>query len=529
MNADHNKIRGGSAVEKIPSIASNSILLNIQMLADPMGENGWEYAAHLADRSPCLRSCQLYWGQQDLNENVLYLVPEDQAERFPANRFSYITTGDLCGNAPHIRNVGVPFGQVFNLVLTTFQRYYDFESKLGDIMAGDGSLTELSRMASDFFHNPVYIHDDMFSVLAISHREEGMLQFEYDEKTNRIHIPLWLINEYKFDDSYIHTLQRRHAGIWEKQQYPEGVRSLYVNLWDGPRYCGRLLIDEISSALQPGQYYAAEYLANHVMALLRKLEHHHYRNYDFEELLIALLSGKKVDRRSLRTMLSILDWTDKDQYLCLMLQNQDRNNSVRVDSALNSLLSSLLPGSVTFRHQQCLCIIVNITNSGQEPAQIRQCLAPHIRDSVMYGGISNPVDGICAIDKGFAQADIALNYIAQEDSSEWMVSFSACAMPYIRRRACSELPGQVLAHPVLLKLQNYDREFGTQYYETLRVFLTFERNIPQVSQQLIIHRTTLTYRLGKIQELTKLNLDDPSLRLHLLLSFYLLDQTSRDL
>lgn len=516
-------------MSKPTDIVPNAVLLNIQMIADAMGEQAWDYTTHKAEEIPHLRSCQLFCGQQDLKENVIYAVPEDLGECFPADRFSYITTGNLYGNAPHIRNIAAPFGSVFNLVLGAFQKYYDFESGLGSIVAAEGSLTELSRMASDFFHNPVYIHDDMFSVLAISHREKGMLQFEYNEKTNTIHIPLWLINEYKFDESYIRTLQCRQASLWEKQQYPDGVRSLFVNLWDGQRYCGRLLIDEITSPLQPGQFPAADFLAGYVITLLRQLEHQNYRHRDFEEILIALLSGKKVDQRNLRTMLSIMEWSEKDQYLCLMLQNQDRNNSVRVDSAFNSVLSSLLPGSVVFRHQQCLCIIVNITKSGQEPSVIRQCLAPHIRDSFMYGGISNPVEGIYAIDMGFLQADIALNYITREDNSEWMVSFSSCALSYIRRRACAELPGQVLAHPTLLKLRSYDREFGTQHYETLRVYLTCERNIPLASQQLIIHRTTLSYRLGKIQELTKLNLDDPNLRLHLLLSFYLLDQIAPDL
>ena len=49
-------------------------------------------------------------------------------------------------------------------------------------------------------------------------------------------------------------------------------------------------------------------------------------------------------------------------------------------------------------------------------------------------------------------------------------------------------------------------------------------SIPATAAELIIHRTTLTYRLGKIAELTRLNLDNPDLRLYLLLSFQLLDR-----
>ena len=50
-----------------------------------------------------------------------------------------------------------------------------------------------------------------------------------------------------------------------------------------------------------------------------------------------------------------------------------------------------------------------------------------------------------------------------------------------------------------------------------------ERSIPRTAEALIIHRTTLTYRLGKLEELWNLNLDDSDTRLYLLLSFRMLE------
>ena len=82
----------------------------------------------------------------------------------------------------------------------------------------------------------------------------------------------------------------------------------------------------------------------------------------------------------------------------------------------------------------------------------------------------------------------------------------------------------MVAHPVLHQLLEHDAASGTQYYDTLRTYLECERSIPMTAAALIIHRTTLTYRLGKIQELTRLNLDDPNLRLYLLLSYQLLER-----
>ena len=70
---------------------------------------------------------------------------------------------------------------------------------------------------------------------------------------------------------------------------------------------------------------------------------------------------------------------------------------------------------------------------------------------------------------------------------------------------------------------DYDREKGTPYFETLREYLLQERDIPRTSEALIIHRTTLLYRLKKIQSLIQVNLEDPWQRLQLMLSLWILD------
>ena len=78
--------------------------------------------------------------------------------------------------------------------------------------------------------------------------------------------------------------------------------------------------------------------------------------------------------------------------------------------------------------------------------------------------------------------------------------------------------------PVPRFLRQYDLEHGSQYYATLRAFLQNERSIPKTAAALIIHRTTLLYRLEKIISLTKIDLDDEAARLYLQLSFHLSEE-----
>ena len=502
-----------------------SVKLNLQMIADAMDELWWEYASHLPGETPSLSGCLLYCGQTTLQSDTLYLIPDGSEEGFPADCYCYATTGSLRGEAPHIRNVSSSFAQMLNLVITVFQRYRDFERDLSNVISSGGSLTQLCRVGSEFLRNPLYIHDNLFAVLAESSHVEGMLEFEYNEKSKKMYIPLWLINEFKFDDSYRRTLSLHQASIWGVDQYPHTMRSLFVNLWDGERYLGRMLVNEVGSSLQPGHFRAAEFFAQYVIAWLRGQESVQQNgNHNFEETFIEIMTTGEADERDLQTILGILDWDSTDQFLCLKLQNQNMYNTVRADSVLNSRLASMLSGCVSFPYQQRVCIVMNMTQSKMDAGTLRLKLAPLIRDSCMYAGISNPVKGIRALYHGFMQADIAMDYITNVDSSDWLVTFASCALSYIRQAACTKLSAQMVAHPVLGQLLEHDAAAGTQYYVTLRTFLECERSIPMTASTLIIHRTTLTYRLGRIQELTRLNLDDPNLRLYLLLSYQLLEK-----
>ncbi len=511
-------------MEMLSKNEEKGILLNLQMLLDE-GEEAWgNYCAHRPGEAPSFSCYLIYCGQRSLRSDVLYLVERGQEGDFPADGFSYLTNGTLKGEAPHVRSIGSSFPELVNRVIRVFDRYGEFQRQLAEVVSRGGTLKELCQVGSRFLGNPLYIHDHLFAILAESHHVPGMIDFEYNERTRSMHIPLWLINEFKFDEAYRSTLASRKASIWGTEQYPHNIRSLYVNLWDQGQYLGRLLINEIGTALLPGHFHAAEFFAGYVIRWLRNQDRREMAGSNFEPTFLELITTGRADPRDLKRIMTVLDWKEEDQFLCLKLTNQSPL-SVRSDSALNSRLASMLNGCVTFRQGEALCVIIDLTISRQDAGNLRLQLAPLVRDSLMYAGLSNPVKGLGNLKYGFFQADRALDYITKVDSSDWMVSFSSCALNYIMDSAARGLPDRMTAHPVLADLRNYDEENGTQYYRTLQMYLLQERSIPKTAQALIIHRTTLTYRLNKLLELTRLNLEDANLRLYLMLSYRLLERS----
>ena len=80
-------------------------------------------------------------------------------------------------------------------------------------------------------------------------------------------------------------------------------------------------------------------------------------------------------------------------------------------------------------------------------------------------------------------------------------------------------PAVRLMHPAPEILRDYDQKKKSQLWDTLRVFLRNERRHDKTAETLGIHVNTLKNRLEKIKDLTKVNLEDPDVRLHLMFSF----------
>ena len=62
-------------------------------------------------------------------------------------------------------------------------------------------------------------------------------------------------------------------------------------------------------------------------------------------------------------------------------------------------------------------------------------------------------------------------------------------------------------------LEEFDTDNGTEFVETLRVYLDSFGSVSAAANRLFLHSNTLRHRLSRITEVTGLDLDDPKQRL----------------
>ena len=229
-------------------------------------------------------------------------------------------------------------------------------------------------------------------------------------------------------------------------------------------------------------------------------------------VFLEIMDGGSLDRSNLEFRLQLLGWqADDEKYVYAVALPSGHSGS---QLAYVRKLDQLTQTGCAFVHRDRLLLVYN-SSTGARPA-FEQRLTALLQDSGCTAGRSPIFTDIFALPQHCELACAAAS-AAPPDAAP-LRRFEDAALRY----GLSQLQkhtGSWLCHPALPQLQNYDRENHTELCRTLQVYLESERSYVETAKRLFIHRNSLLYRVQRIEELTGLDLSDPSIRLHLLLSY----------
>ncbi len=147
-------------------------------------------------------------------------------------------------------------------------------------------------------------------------------------------------------------------------------------------------------------------------------------------------------------------------------------------------------------------------------------------------GVSNSFTHINDLSLAFQQAKAALELMMNDQPSygSLFIShrhhalfffedyFSLCALDAIRENELLRLSAQ---RGTVVRIARFDEQHGTDDLRILFVYLKNERDARKTSEELYIHRSTLLYRIKRMQDRFALDLDDYQVRQRLMLEFFL--------
>lgn len=245
-----------------------------------------------------------------------------------------------------------------------------------------------------------------------------------------------------------------------------------------------------------------------------------------EGLLIGSLPQKEIERLEQR-----LDHDTKQPHAVLAFAWDEAESAAsirRLETSINWVLSNHKRSALVYMHgKQHVCIFQALKDA--EDLGTAHELARRILSEVeaeypktrIIGGMSGPAHNLSEWPRVYNEALQAMQ-LSQRLHLSQVVEFNSLGV-YRLLSALENIPTvQSFTEQIIGPLAAYDHEHKGSLVQTVEAYFTHHGNISKTAEALFVHRNTLLYRLDRIQELSRhdLNNADARLAFHLALKLW---------
>ena len=508
---------------------SLNVLLDALSDANPL--------CYTKDKSRTFSGVRMMSGMQDPDTGKLIVCSLSQALDAPGQYQDCIVAAvidtELPKNAASMQNMvlfdtDMGIGQFFVHVQDVFEKYFSWCYEMDQCLIKHRSIQDLLTLSEDIIGNFITISDSAFSLVAYT---QGLTCD--DEITNR------LIEKGYHDQDAIRTFGMNNLmNFWKDAddiyvrktgivtEYPMMSKVIHYNNsyyshvvmlcnnrppTDGLKDLFRILIDHLMTCFE------RQWLANNQMPHI------------YDSLLLELLESSDISPDMVSAKAKNAGLPARGSFVLIKVST-DENAGIMLQRLCNEISSRVPQSRVTLSSDILIALIImSSQNKGiPELMDLLQDIMDRYNSSC---GISDPFTSLLEIKSAGMQAQIALD--AQDCGPIKALSLPGKKVYSRVRSFTSCYPSFIFAenskdknvitnsseYRALEKLQDYDAKRGTNNLKLLYYYLINERKASETAKLMHMHRNNVIYRISKIEEIIKLDLEDPDVRFRLLLCF----------
>ena len=499
-------------------------------------------------KDPCLVRPSLYSPEIKIENYIVYVMDENsmkdlkKSDVFPENCL-ILTAGDnVETKLPYMCIVGGSVMEVFASLQEMFEMYDLWQENLMYSFLEGKSIQTMLSISMPVLQNSLIVAGLDFSILASSYA----IPFQQEQIFGSSESTHSFVTDLKNNELYYKVKDLNGAFYFPKEV--TGLASLCVNIKQNGKTIYRLLMLEDSRPIKKSEGFLLEFLAfliEHILSnnsyypggwynieppivLENMLSHNmvkgfYHSNKALYKIFKSILTDKTADYLQISQKLDVLGWSPNHEYTCFYLEMTELDKRNFTYNPIIYYLSSIFSNCCAFPYNENIVVYVDMTLSQITREEMLECLERFTDENYLNAGVSRTMEGHISLRRQYIQASIALSIGSSKFPKKQVNNFNDVSFYYILKQATKILPGYMVCHEKLLLLRRSDKDKGTEYMKTLRIYLDNQCNVMQTSKQLFIHRSTVLYRLDKIKQILGSDLKDPDEILYLMLSFRLLD------
>ncbi len=480
--------------------------VTISMLAD-MLEN-IDLSSAIIKNHDRISNVRILEGNQTMNKGSLYLIPDTDRNCLlaqTANGSSFALCGDVFSS--------------LNQVLKVLDYYLDWQNKIQKTIEKGCTLAELLNLSYPVIKHPMIILDANEWEIAHSEysKDETVDQDWEDVITGHSSSPEKIT---EFNQNYYHYFSLKKVYKIPGEIFGPGYA---FNIIYNNSFYGLLLIAEPQHLpeISQGELEAMQYLGELITEMIGANSYDIGSYFPDKPLLECLINKDEGSFERLQRSLKIINWQEADPKIMIYAEPV-KGGSLAPKPSRSKPMFNRMDGIVTVEYKTGLIFLCNLRILHDENSA-KNKMSEYLRQIAYYAGASSTFCDLADIYKMVDQA-----YVSFENSSPisgYINFFEYAVVPYLLS-IVKKTDANVLKHPCLDILKNYDGRYGSKLYETFFMYIKNERKVARTMQDLDIPRSTLMNRLQKIEELLDVDLESSEVRLYILLS-YLLENYSK--
>jgi len=421
---------------------------------------------------------------------------------------------EICKTITALLRDEIAYGRKLEQLLLAYEKIEDVQS--------------IANTAYQILGNPIIISDSSFKILAMSQNVDyqGIL-LEVGEPDGAIPKScLALMKQDRIFESY----RENEFLLMEDKNHQWLFYPIYVN---GIR-CGAIGAVAMTAPFTWFDRQLIRRISMLVAMELQKAQEFGVRtDLQYDYLFFDMLQGKNVNGDMLHIRARYLGWTIEEhlQILCLQISPHGKKKDVlRYGERLGEQIRTLFHNCrYSIYQNQIVFLISSNTRESLFTENERYALYTICKNIKVCIGVSNPYGDILQTKTAYEQAQKAMlmgpvffgNEEKADNSTCDIFTYQQIAPFHICEALFQQSNSIIFLHSAIREIIAYDKKKNTCLLDTLFSYLRHSHNISKVTSELFIHRNTLQYRINKIKEITKLDLNNGEENMLLLLSIYL--------
>ncbi|MCM8711240.1 helix-turn-helix domain-containing protein [Clostridium sp. SYSU_GA19001] len=507
--------------------------LNIGTLISKIKQYKFELYLSLGEQIPIKSIKLLPINSLNFDPNVLYITKaSDLLHVLPINNPVNIICVSDCSlkldtydcyqlNLIIINNVDII--ELFNYIqdiLLSHQRLTVDSANLFTALVEDKGIQHIIDISYKILGNPIHVSDLSHKILAFT-------------KNINVDDPIWYELTTTGYGSFSHISRGNSIGLYEKVRKSNYPFSTFIEESKIHVLHSNILIDNKPVGYITVPCYFKPYSEEdfEILALLSKVismemqKNKFFKNSRgiiYEYFIKDLLDGNLQDSSAVNERIKYLDLNLEDNIYVLTIRSNMPIDGNMTFTDIMGLVSNLQGYSKSIFYNDAIVIILSrkkkIFNLFNDLNGIIQLLNKH----KLTAGISSCFHQLTHLRKYYDQSLKAIEIGTHLEKDKLFYNYEDY-MIYDFMSICS-LSEDIMSfcHPSIFVLLEYDEKHGTNFLESLYVYLYNDKNLVVSANSLHIHRNTLSYRIEKISEIMNLDLNDKDISFHLQFSFKIL-------